>query len=200
MAPWTTGYTIPRPRGIRPSDRDVPSPVDRSGSTARSIIIACSPCARHHRAACPAASSRVSRPLEPDRAPARTNRVYWLEVTEQGGQLTGCSSTAAAALRSVSVKVENGDAHLPDAAAATTSPGLEFRAKLEGGQAHRHDGRPRPHGQLGRRAPAEVAGPTPTPRTTTASRSTSSTASRSTPSTCSSRRLDPGTGRSRTAS
>jgi hypothetical protein len=62
-----------------------------------------------------------------------SNRVYWLEVTDQGGQLKGMflnrggSPTALA-----SVKVDGGMLVFQLQPGRDNKPGLEFRAKLEG--------------------------------------------------------------------
>jgi Domain of Unknown Function (DUF1080) len=63
------------------------------------------------------------------------NRVYWLEVTEQGGQLKGMFlNRSSSPLALASVKVENGTLILQLPPGRDNKPGAEFRAKLEGGK------------------------------------------------------------------
>jgi hypothetical protein len=63
------------------------------------------------------------------------NRVYWLEVTEQGGQLKGMFlNRSSSPLALASVKVENGTLIFQLPAGRDNKPGPEFRARLEGGK------------------------------------------------------------------
>jgi len=63
------------------------------------------------------------------------NRVYWLELTEQGGQLKGMFlNRSSSPLALASVKVENGTLIFQLPPGRDNKPGLEFRAKLEGGK------------------------------------------------------------------
>ena len=66
---------------------------------------------------------------------ADANRVYWLEVTEQSGQLKGMFlNRSSSPLALESVKVENGTLIFQLPPGRDNKPGLEFRAKLEGGK------------------------------------------------------------------
>jgi len=63
------------------------------------------------------------------------NRVYWLEVTEQGGQLKGMFlNRSSSPLALASVKVENGTLVFQLPPGRDNKPGTEFRGKLEGGK------------------------------------------------------------------
>jgi Domain of Unknown Function (DUF1080) len=63
------------------------------------------------------------------------NRVYWLEVTEQGGQLKGMFlNRSSSPLVLASVKVENGTLIFQLPPGRDNKPGAEFRATLEGGK------------------------------------------------------------------
>jgi hypothetical protein len=62
-----------------------------------------------------------------------TNRVYWLEVTDKGGQLSGMFlNRSASPVPLASVKVENGEIIFQMRAGRDNQPGTEFRAKLQG--------------------------------------------------------------------
>jgi hypothetical protein len=62
-----------------------------------------------------------------------SNRVYWLEVTDQGGQLKGMFlNRGGSPVALASVKVEAGTLVFQMAPGRDNKPGLEFRAKLEG--------------------------------------------------------------------
>jgi hypothetical protein len=64
---------------------------------------------------------------------ADANRVYWLDVTEQGGQLKGMFlNRSSSPLALASVKVENGTLVFQLPVGRDNKPGLEFRGKLEG--------------------------------------------------------------------
>ena len=66
---------------------------------------------------------------------ADANRVYWLEVTDQGGQLKGMFlNRSSSPLALASVKVENGTLVFQLPPGRDNKPGLEFRGKLEGGK------------------------------------------------------------------
>jgi len=61
------------------------------------------------------------------------NRVYWLELTEQGGQLKGMFlNRSSSPLALASVKIENGTLVFQLPPGRDNKPGAEFRAKLEG--------------------------------------------------------------------
>jgi hypothetical protein len=61
------------------------------------------------------------------------NRVYWLEVTDQGGQLKGMFlNRGGSPVPLASVKVENGTLVFQMQPGRDNKPGLEFRAKLQG--------------------------------------------------------------------
>jgi hypothetical protein len=61
------------------------------------------------------------------------NRVYWLEVTEQGGQLKGMFlNRSSSPLALASIKVDNGTLVFQLPPGRDNKPGAEFRAKLEG--------------------------------------------------------------------
>jgi hypothetical protein len=61
------------------------------------------------------------------------NRVYWLEVSEKGGQLSGMFlNRSSSPLQLASVKVENGLLVFQLPVGTNKQPGAEFRAKLEG--------------------------------------------------------------------
>ena len=63
------------------------------------------------------------------------NRVYWLEVSEQGGQLKGMFlNRSSSPLVLASVKVENGTLIFQLPPGRDNKPGAEFRATLEGGK------------------------------------------------------------------
>ena len=63
------------------------------------------------------------------------NRVYWLEVTDKGGVLSGkFLNRGGSPLVLASVKVENGTLVFQLPAGRDNKPGAEFRAKLEGGK------------------------------------------------------------------
>jgi hypothetical protein len=64
---------------------------------------------------------------------ADTNRVYWLEVTEQSGQLKGMFlNRTSSPLALASIKVDNGTLVFQLPPGRDNKPGAEFRAKLEG--------------------------------------------------------------------
>jgi 3-keto-disaccharide hydrolase len=61
------------------------------------------------------------------------NRVYWLEVSEKAGQLSGMFlNRSSSPLQLASVKVDNGSLVFQLPAGQNNQPGAEFRAKLEG--------------------------------------------------------------------
>jgi hypothetical protein len=61
------------------------------------------------------------------------NRVYWLELTEQGGQLKGMFlNRSSSPLALATVKVENGTLLFQLPSGRDNKPGAEFRATLEG--------------------------------------------------------------------
>jgi 3-keto-disaccharide hydrolase len=61
------------------------------------------------------------------------NRVYWLEVTEQGGQLKGMFlNRTSSPLALASIKVDNDTLVFQLPPGRDNKPGAEFRAKLEG--------------------------------------------------------------------
>ena len=63
------------------------------------------------------------------------NRVYWLELTEQSGQLKGMFlNRSSSPLALASVKIESGTLIFQLPPGRDNKPGLEFRAKLEGGK------------------------------------------------------------------
>jgi hypothetical protein len=63
------------------------------------------------------------------------NRVYWLEVTEQGGQLKGMFlNRSGSPIALASIKAENGTLIFQLPPGRDNKPGLEFRGKLEGGK------------------------------------------------------------------
>jgi hypothetical protein len=62
-----------------------------------------------------------------------TNRVYWLEVSEKGGQLSGMFlNRTSSPLQLASVKVEDGSLVFQLPVGSNKQPGAEFRAKVEG--------------------------------------------------------------------
>ena len=63
------------------------------------------------------------------------NRIYWLDLTEQSGQLKGMFlNRSGSPIALASVKVENGTLIFQLPAGRNNTPGTEFRAKLEGGK------------------------------------------------------------------
>jgi hypothetical protein len=61
------------------------------------------------------------------------NRVYWLEVTEKGGQLAGMFlNRSGSPVPLASVRVESGTLVCQMPPGRDNKPGLEFRAKLDG--------------------------------------------------------------------
>ncbi len=61
------------------------------------------------------------------------NRVYWLEVTDQGGQLKGMFlNRSGSPIALASVKVDSGTLVFQLPPGRDNKPGLEFRAKLQG--------------------------------------------------------------------
>ena len=63
------------------------------------------------------------------------NRVYWLEVTEQNGQLSGkFLNRGGSPVPLASVKVQGGELYFQLAVGSNKQPGAEFRATLEGGK------------------------------------------------------------------
>jgi hypothetical protein len=66
---------------------------------------------------------------------ADANRVYWLEVTEQAGQLKGMFlNRSSSPLALASVKIEGDTLVFQLPAGRENKPGTEFRARLEGGK------------------------------------------------------------------
>ncbi len=71
-----------------------------------------------------------------------TNRVYWLEVSEKNGQLSGMFlNRGGSPVPLASIKVQGNELLFQLAPGNNKQPGAEFRATLEGGQAHRDNGR-----------------------------------------------------------
>ena len=63
------------------------------------------------------------------------NRVYWLEVSDKGGQLSGMFlNRSSSPFQLPNIKVENGSLVFQLAPGADKKPGAEFKAKLEGGK------------------------------------------------------------------
>lgn len=64
-----------------------------------------------------------------------SNRVYWLEVTEKGGQLSGMFlNRGGNPVALASVTVQDGELVFQLAPGTNKQPGAEFRAKLDGGK------------------------------------------------------------------
>ena len=129
-----------------------------------------------------------------------TNRVYWLEVTEQNGQLSGMFlNRGGSPVPLASIKVQGNELLFQLAPGNNKQPGAEFRATLEGGKLiGTTAAADRTINFVGVRPPKWPAS-NANANTTTGSPSNSSTESLSTLSACR-RATTPSPGRSRTAS
>ena len=87
-----------------------------------------------------------------------TNRVYWLEVSEEGGQLSGMFlNRSGSPIKLASVAVQGKELVFQLPVGNNKQPGAEFRADPRRRQARRDDQGRRSHDQFRRRPAAEVA-------------------------------------------